>query len=134
MLGMTTNPTPADIAAELDVDLEAVQTVIDQLVDVDGRAATYADAEDTYLTAEAAAFLREALPATVSTTAEWDAAADALTAASAGVAQAQSALESARVGRDDAIRRARRSGWAVADIARAAAVTRQAVYDVLARR
>ena len=135
---MTTDPiTPAALAAELDADPDAVDSLVDQLVAVDGRQAVYADADagtDELLLPAAADFIREQLPASPATSGTWATIAEQLEQAAGAHAVAEHRLDEARGQRDDAIRAARADGWAVTDIARALGVTRQAVYDALDRR
>lgn len=135
---MTTTPAPASTVYRLVRDEDEQWSIT--LPDGEHVAATE-EIRDADHAAQVTRTLVDAYPVDVVETDDgWDIVAGAdwatdarLADASAAVSHAHQAVAAAREERDNAIRAAREAGWDIAAIARATSMTRQAVYDALAR-
>jgi hypothetical protein len=120
--------TTAALAAELDVTVDTVDTLVGQIVDIDGPDAVVITSGRYYttITDEAADTVREQLrgepadPDPLLTVAE----------ATQDLRDAQAQVDEAEARRDAAVRAAIERGMRIVDIAEAAGLTRGRVYQI----
>lgn len=123
-----TTITARDLAAELDVSTETIDTIVDQLVAIDGQTDDVVSQGDTYALSPAYA---DQVREQVAAAAEQCPCLLDLEASRPRIDRAVAELEDARSERDALIRAARRHGHTGAAIMGAAGVARQTVYDAL---